>query len=117
MHVPGVCGLMRRRSRPCRPRATAGAVTNARGILGETGAAERAAGAWNRGFTGMKKLLIGLGVVVFLLVAAAIVISLTPPASYNGEIPSRVTDETDRVLHIDGDAPFPPLTPATVSLC
>src|SRR3546814_4426641 len=78
MHVPGVCGLMRRRSRPCRPRATAGAVTNARGILGETGAAERAAGAWNGGFTGMKKLLIGLGVVVVLLVAAAIVISLIP---------------------------------------
>src|SRR3546814_1994746 len=64
MHVPGVCGLMRRRGRPCRPRATSGAVTNALGILGETGAAERAAGAWNGGFTGMKKLLIGLGVVV-----------------------------------------------------
>src|SRR3546814_15522768 len=96
MHVPGVCGLMRRRSRPCRPRATAGAVTNARGILGETGAAERAAGAWNGGITGMKKLLIGLGVVVVLLVAAAIVISLIPLDSYKGVLQARVKEATGR---------------------
>ena len=60
----------------------------------------------------MKKLLIGLAVVVVLLIAAGVVISLIPLDSYKGEIQARVKESTGRDLRIDGDISlslFPPL--------
>lgn len=60
----------------------------------------------------MKKLLIGLAVVVVLLIAAGVVISLIPLDSYKGEIQARVKEQTGRDLRIDGDislSVFPPL--------
>ena len=52
----------------------------------------------------MKKLLIGLGVVVVLLIAAVIVVPmLIPLESYKGEIQARAKDATGRDLRIDGD--------------
>jgi AsmA protein len=52
----------------------------------------------------MKKLLIGLGVVVVLLIAAVIVVPmLIPLDSYKGEIQARAKAATGRDLRIDGD--------------
>jgi AsmA protein len=52
----------------------------------------------------MKKLLIGLGVVVVLLLAAVVVIPmLVPLDSYKGEIQARAKEATGRDLRIDGD--------------
>ncbi|MGF1628804.1 MAG: AsmA family protein [Kiloniellaceae bacterium] len=52
----------------------------------------------------MKKLLIGLGVVVVLIIAAVIVVPLLIPLeSYKGEIQARAKDATGRDLRIDGD--------------
>src|SRR3546814_17437621 len=64
----------------------------------------------------MKKLLIGLGVVVVLLVAAAIVISLIPLDSYKGEIQARVKEATGRDLRIDGDISLSLFPPVAVSV-
>lgn len=52
----------------------------------------------------MKKLLIGLGVLVVLLLAAVIVIPmLVPLEQYKGEIQARAKEATGRDLRIDGD--------------
>ncbi|MEO3431035.1 AsmA family protein [Pelagibius sp. CAU 1746] len=51
----------------------------------------------------MKKLLIGLGVIVLLLIVAVIVVPmLVPLESYKGEIQARVKEQTGRDLRIDG---------------
>ena len=51
----------------------------------------------------MKKLLIGLGVIVVLLIAAVVIIPMVVPLeSYKGEIQARVKDATGRDLRIDG---------------
>ncbi|MPZ09675.1 MAG: AsmA family protein [Kiloniellaceae bacterium] len=52
----------------------------------------------------MKKLLIGLGVVVLLLLVAVVVAPfLIPLDSYKGEIQARAKEATGRDLRIDGD--------------
>jgi len=52
----------------------------------------------------MKKLLIGLGIVVVLLLAAIIVVPLLVPLEqYKGEIQARAKEATGRDLRIDGD--------------
>lgn len=52
----------------------------------------------------MKKLLIGLGIVVVLLIAALIVVPmLIPLESYKGEIQAQAKQATGRDLRIDGD--------------
>jgi AsmA protein len=52
----------------------------------------------------MKKLLIGLGIVVVLLLAAVIVVPmLVPLEQYKGEIQARAKEATGRDLRIDGD--------------
>ena len=64
----------------------------------------------------MKKLLIGLAVVVVLLVAAGVVISLIPLDSYKGEIQARVKEATGRDLRIDGDISLSLFPPVAVSV-
>ncbi len=52
----------------------------------------------------MKKLLIGLGVVVVLLIAAVVVVPmLIPLESYKSELQAQVKAKTGRDLRIDGD--------------
>jgi len=52
----------------------------------------------------MKKLLIGLGVVIVLLLVALIVVPmLIPLDSYKGEIQAQAKEKTGRDLRIDGD--------------
>ena len=52
----------------------------------------------------MKKLLIGLGVVVVLLIAAAVIVPmLIPLERYKSEIQAQVKEKTGRDLRIDGD--------------
>ncbi|NIA69170.1 AsmA family protein [Pelagibius litoralis] len=51
----------------------------------------------------MKKLFIGLGVIVVLLIAAVIIVpQLVPLESYKGEIQARAKEATGRDLRIDG---------------
>src|SRR3546814_12807421 len=57
-----------------------------------------------------------LGVVVVLLVAAAIVMSLDPVDSYKGEIQSLVKEGTGRDLRIDGDISLSLFPPFAVSV-
>lgn len=64
----------------------------------------------------MKKLLIGLGVVVVLLIAVGVVISLIPLDSYKGEIQARVKEATGRDLRIDGDISLSLFPPIAVSV-
>lgn len=64
----------------------------------------------------MKKLLIGLAVVVVLLIAAGVVISLIPLDSYKGEIQARVKEATGRDLRIDGDISLSLFPPVAVSV-
>jgi len=65
----------------------------------------------------MKKLLIGLGVVVVLLLAAAIVVPmLIPLDSYKGEIQAQVKEKTGRDLRIDGDISLSLLPTLAVSV-
>src|SRR3546814_1612095 len=64
----------------------------------------------------MKKLLLVLGCVVILLVAAAIVISLIPLDSYKGEIQARWKEATGRDLRIDGDISLSLFPPVAVSV-
>src|SRR3546814_16105144 len=64
----------------------------------------------------MKKLLIGLGVVVVLLIAVGVVISLIPLDSYKGAIQARVKEATGRDLRIDGDISLSLFPPVAVSV-
>ena len=64
----------------------------------------------------MKKLLIGLAVVVVLIIAAGVVISLIPLDSYKGEIQARVKEATGRDLRIDGDISLSLFPPIAVSV-
>lgn len=64
----------------------------------------------------MKKLLIGLAVVVALLVVAGVVISLIPLNNYKGEIQARVKEATGRDLRIDGDISLSLFPPVAVSV-
>src|SRR3546814_17721000 len=64
----------------------------------------------------MKKLLIGLGVVVVLLIAVGVVISLIPLDSYQGEIQARVKEATGRDLRIDGAISLSLFPPVAVSV-
>ena len=65
----------------------------------------------------MKKLLIGLGVVVVLLLVAAVVVPmLVPLESYKSEIQARVKTQTGRDLRIDGDISLSVLPTIAVSV-
>jgi len=64
----------------------------------------------------MKKLLIGLAVVVVLIIAAGVVISLIPLDSYKGEIQARVKEATGRDLRIDGEISLSLFPPIAVSV-
>ncbi|WP_340117599.1 AsmA family protein [Pelagibius sp. 7325] len=65
----------------------------------------------------MKKLLIGLGVlVVLLLVAVVVVPMLIPLDSYKGEIQAQVKEKTGRDLRIDGDISLSLLPTLAVSV-
>ncbi len=65
----------------------------------------------------MKKLLIGLGIVVVLLIAAVVVVPmLVPLDSYKGEIQAQVKEKTGRDLRIDGDISLSLLPTLAVSV-
>ncbi|MGD1880593.1 MAG: AsmA family protein [Kiloniellaceae bacterium] len=64
----------------------------------------------------MKKLLIGLGVVVALLVAVVVVVSFIPLDRYKGEIQARVKEQTGRDLRIDGDISLSLFPPVAISV-
>lgn len=65
----------------------------------------------------MKKLLIGLGVVVLLLLVAVVVAPfLIPLDSYKGEIQARAKEATGRDLRIDGDISFSLLPVIAISV-
>lgn len=65
----------------------------------------------------MKKLLIGLGIVVVLLIAAVVAVPmLVPLDSYKGEIQAQVKEKTGRDLRIDGDISLSLLPTLAVSV-